>query len=142
MKALWSMEKPEFRGRFFSFSAVRAEPRPVQKPYPEIVFGGKSKHAFSRTARLGNGWFGYALDLDATAQCAAGLRDAFKACGRSFDELEVSITPKGELDRDLALRYAELGVRRLIISPRARSVDDVLHAISQAERTLIAKVSS
>jgi len=38
------------------------------------------------------------------------------------------------------LRYAELGVRRLIISPRARSVDDVLHAISQAERTLIARV--
>ena len=140
MKALWSMEKPEFRGRFFSFSGVRAEPRPIQQPYPEIVFGGKSTHAFSRTARLGNGWFGYALDLDATAQCVAGLRDAFKACGRSFDELEVSVTPKGELDRDLALRYAELGVRRLIISPRARSVDDVLHAISQAERALIARV--
>jgi probable F420-dependent oxidoreductase len=139
MKALWSMEKPEFHGRFFSFSRVRAEPRPIQK-HPEIVFGGKSTYAFSRTARLGNGWFGYALDLDATAQCIAGLRDACKACGRSFDELEVSVTPKGELDRDLALRYAELGVRRLIISPRARSVDDVLHAISQAERTLIAKV--
>jgi len=140
MKALWLMEKPEFRGRFFSFSGVRAEPRPIQQPHPEIVFGGKSTHAFSRTARLGNGWFGYALDLDATAQCVAGLRDAFKACGRSFDELEMSITPKGELDRDLALRYAELGVRRLIISPRARSVDDVSQAISQAERTLIARV--
>ena len=53
MKALWTMNRAEFHGRYFSFAGVRAEPRPVQQSHPEIVFGGKTTDAFSRTARLG-----------------------------------------------------------------------------------------
>jgi probable F420-dependent oxidoreductase len=140
MKALWTMDRAEYRGRFFSFAGVRAEPRPVQKPHPPIVFGGKTTHAFSRTARLGDGWFGYGLDLEATAGCIGGIREACGKYGRPLEEIEVSITPKAELDRDLAERYADLGVRRLIIAPRARTVDDVIHTIATAERTLIGKV--
>jgi probable F420-dependent oxidoreductase len=140
MKALWTMERAEFHGRFFSFSGVRAEPRPVQKPHPPIIFGGKSSYAYSRTVRLGNGWFGYGLDLPAAADCIAGIRAACAKHDRSFDEIEVSITPKAELDRDLALRYAELGVKRLIIAPRARRVDDVLRVIAHAEHELIGRV--
>jgi probable F420-dependent oxidoreductase len=140
MKALWTMDRAEFRGRYFSFNGVRAEPRPMQKPRPPIVFGGKTPHAFSRTARLGDGWYGYGLDLEATANCIGGIRDACAACGRNFDEIEVSITPKAELDVDLARRYADLGVRRLIIAPRARNVDGVLHAIATAEHGLIGKL--
>src|ERR1700693_5535816 len=36
--ALWSMDKPEYHGRFVSFGGVNAMPRPVQKPHPEIRF--------------------------------------------------------------------------------------------------------
>jgi hypothetical protein len=52
----------------------------------------------------------------------------------------VSITPKGELDIDLARRYAELGVRRLILPSRGRTVDEALRAIASAERELIGKI--
>jgi probable F420-dependent oxidoreductase len=140
MKALWSMERVQFRGRFYSLDGVRAEPRPVQKPYPPIIFGGKSTYAFSRTARLGNGWFGYGLDLEATANCVSGIRAACNEHGRSFDEIEISITPKAELTRELAHRYAELGVGRLIISPRARDVNEMLAAVNDAGDELIGKV--
>jgi len=140
MKALWTMPRAEFRGRYFSFGGVRAEPRPLQQPHPEIVFGGKTVHAFSRTARLGNGWYGYALDLAATRACIEGIRVACAGTGRRFEEIEVSVTPKGELDRELALRYAELGVGRLILPPRGRDVAQVLGAIAAAERDLIGKV--
>jgi len=140
MKALWTMERAEFRGRYFSFGGVRAEPRPIQQPHPEIVFGGKTTHAFSRTARLGNGWYGYALDLEATRTCIEGIRAACGAVGRRFEEVEVSITPKGELDRELARRYAELGVGRLILPPRGRDAAEALRAISAAQRDLIGKV--
>src|SRR6516225_3964258 len=110
MKALWSMERAHFRGRFFSLDGIRAEPRPLQQPNPPIIFGGKSSYAFSRTTRLGDGWFGYGLDLEATANCINGIRAACSRHGRSFDQIEISVTPKGELDLELAGRYAALGV--------------------------------
>jgi probable F420-dependent oxidoreductase len=140
MKALWSMERAQFRGRFFSLDGVRAEPRPIQKPYPPIIFGGKSTHAFSRTARIGDGWFGYGLDLEASSNCINGIRAACDKYERSFQQIEISITPKAELNLDLTHRYAELGVQRLIISPRARTVDEMLRAIVHAGHELIGRV--
>jgi probable F420-dependent oxidoreductase len=129
MKALWSMDRAEFHGRYFSFGGVRAEPRPVQKPHPPIIFGGKSTYAFGRTARVGDGWYGYGLDLEATAKCVAGIHAACARHSRPFEAIEVSITPKQKLDRDLAQRYADLGVRRLILPPQGRTVDETLTAI-------------
>lgn len=139
MRALWSMERAEFHGRFFSFAGVRAEPHPNQKPYPPLIFGGKSAYAFGRTARLGDGWYGYGLDLDAAAKCIEGIRAACLRHRRRFEEIEISITPKGTLDRDLARRYEDLGVRRLILPPRGRTVDEASAAIHQAEADLISK---
>jgi probable F420-dependent oxidoreductase len=139
MKALWSMERAQFQGRFFSLDGVRTEPRPIQKLHPPIIFGGKSSYAFSRTARLGNGWFGYGLDLEATAKCISGIRAACDQHGRSFDQIEISVTPKAELNAELAHQYAELGVQRLIISPRANDVNGMLQRIDHAGRELIGR---
>src|SRR6185295_18041772 len=46
--ALWTQDKPEYRGRFASFSGIQAQPRPLQKPHPPIVIGGNSLPAFRR----------------------------------------------------------------------------------------------
>ena len=142
MKAVWTMEKPEYHGSVFSFSGIRAEPRPVQKPYPEIVWGGRTPAAFSRTVRLGRGWYGYDHNLEETAQMIDGVRKACARHGRRFEEIEISITPKAEprVDHDLARRFADLGVGRLIIAPRARDVEGVLRVIANTERELIGKV--
>ena len=139
MQALWSMDRAAFRGRFFSFSGVCAEPRPVQQPHPPIIFGGKSSYAFSRVARLGDGWYGYGLDLDAAAACIEGIRAACARHSRKFDEIEISITPKRKLDLDLARRYEDLGVRRLILPPAGRTVDEALGAIATTERDLLSR---
>lgn len=138
--AVWTMEKPEHRGKFVSFGGINAMPRPVQKPHPEIVFGGHSKEAFSRAARLARGWYGFALDLDATRQCLDGLRAACAKVGRKFDDVEVSVTPRIRIDRDSARRFADLGVHRLILLPRAQDESGVLAVVRDAERNLIAKV--
>src|SRR5579883_2212867 len=98
MIALWSMEKPEYHGRFVSFGGINAMPRPVQKPHPEIVFGGHTRSAYSRAARLARGWFGFALDADGAARCIEDLRQACKEAGRSFEDLEISVTPRGRIE--------------------------------------------
>ena len=137
MKAIWAMEKPEYRGRFVNFGGVRAEPRPVQKPYPQIIFGGNSDHAFSRTARLGNGWFGFALDLDRTTRYIEGIRQICGRCGRRFEEIEISVTPRGRVDHDTARRFTDLGIHRIVLVPRARDEAGVLEFIGASRRDLI-----
>lgn len=140
MIALWTMEKPEYRRRFVSFGGINAMPRPVQKPYPGIVFGGNTKQAYSRTARLAKGWYGFALDLEATAKSIAGLRAACQAARRRFEDVEISVTPRGRIDVDAAKRFADLGVHRLVLLHRGRSEQEVLKFVSQSERNLIGKV--
>jgi probable F420-dependent oxidoreductase len=140
MIALWSMEKPKYHGRFVSFGGINAMPRPVQKPHPEIVFGGHTPQAFSRAARLAKGWFGFALDAEATGKCVDGLRAACKQAGRRFEDLEVSVAPRGRIDRDAAKRFADAGVHRLILLHRARDEAGLLQFVSETGRELVGKV--
>ncbi len=76
MRAIWGQAKPAYQGRFVSFAAVQAHPHPVQKPHPPIVVGGRTTMAFRRAVQQGNGWYGFALDLDGTRRALDGLRDA------------------------------------------------------------------
>lgn len=59
MQTLWTQERPEFHGRYVSFSDVVFEPKPVQQPLP-VWFGGRTKAAMRRIARFGDGWLPYA----------------------------------------------------------------------------------
>ncbi len=140
MIALWSMEKPEYHGRFVSFGGINAMPRPVQKPHPEIVFGGHTPQAFSRAARLAKGWFGFALDVEGTGKCVDGLRAACEQAGRRFEDLEVSVAPRGRVDRDAAKRFADAGVDRLILLHRVRDEAGLSQFVGEAERELVGKV--
>jgi probable F420-dependent oxidoreductase len=140
MIALWSMETPEYQGAFVSFKGINAMPRPVQKPHPEIVFGGHTKEAYSRAARLAKGWFGFALDLEGAAKCIEGLKSACRAAGRRFEDLEVSVAPRGRVDLDTAKRFAELGVSRLILLHRGRDENAILDFVRRTERELVSKV--
>jgi probable F420-dependent oxidoreductase len=140
MIALWSMEKPEYHGRFVSFGGVNAMPRPIQQPHPEIVFGGHSREAYSRSARLAQGWFGFALDVEGTVKCVEGLRAACKDAGRRFEELEISVAPRGRIDADSAKRFADAGVHRLVLLHRANDERGLLEFIGTTGRELIGKV--
>jgi alkanesulfonate monooxygenase SsuD/methylene tetrahydromethanopterin reductase-like flavin-dependent oxidoreductase (luciferase family) len=106
------------------------------------VFGGHTKEAFSRAARLAKGWYGFAQDLGGTAKCVEGLRAACRAANRRFEDVEVSITPspRVKVDRDTAKRYAELGVSRLILLQRGGDEAALLEGVREVGRELIGKV--
>jgi probable F420-dependent oxidoreductase len=124
MRAVWSQAKPAYRGRFVSFADVQAHPHPVQKPHPPIVVGGRTGVAFRRAIQHGNGWYGFALDLDGTRRALDGLHEAAARHNRptTLGDLEISITPgRGvTVDRATCERYAALGVHRLILMPSTR----------------------
>jgi alkanesulfonate monooxygenase SsuD/methylene tetrahydromethanopterin reductase-like flavin-dependent oxidoreductase (luciferase family) len=55
MKGLWTQERIQFRGRYYTLEG-RLEPRPVQKPHPPVWIGGWGPLSLRRAARLGDAW--------------------------------------------------------------------------------------
>lgn len=131
--ALWTMEKPAYEGRFVRFAGVQAFPRPVQKPHPPIVMGGHAPEAFRRAVRHAHGWYGFALDPGATAQCLDGLRAAEREHGRPshLGPLEISITPAASIDAETVRRYADLGAHRLIFYRPTAGLDETLSVVER-----------
>jgi probable F420-dependent oxidoreductase len=115
IRAIWTQAEPSFDGAMVSFAGVQAFPHPVQRPNPPIVMGGYAPPVMRRTIRLADGWFGWGLDLDATARRIDVLRETAARVprGEELGPLEISITPPGDVDVDTAAGYAALGVDRL-----------------------------
>ncbi|MEK6301921.1 MAG: LLM class F420-dependent oxidoreductase [Acidobacteriota bacterium] len=133
IKALWTMEKPAHKGRFFSFSGIDAQPRPVQKPHPPIVVGGMSRLGVLRAARFGNGWYGFLTDIDSTAERIEWLR-VFTANGMrppELGELEISVTPPKRLTREVVDRYEAIGVHRLIPAFNGNTLEGALRFVDE-----------
>ena len=139
IRALWTQPNPEYKGQFVQFGGIQAQPRPVQKPHPPIIMGANSPPAFRRTVRLGNGWFGFALDVEAAERSIAALREAERSCDRAAElgPLEISVTPPGRIDADSVRRYADLGVDRLIPLGFARSKEVMIERVEEMGEALV-----
>src|SRR4029453_18213837 len=111
IRALWSMEKPTYRGRFYAFEGIDAHPRPVQRPGPPIVVGGPRPGGPRGAVVRGNGWYGFALAPAATEKCLRGLERAASEVERpaGLGRLEITATaPPGALP-DPVRRYQDAG---------------------------------
>jgi probable F420-dependent oxidoreductase len=138
MRALWTQDHPTFDGRFWSFSGIDAQPRPVQKPCPPIVVGGHSAAAQRRAVERGNGWYGFALDVEATAKALAVLAAAHKDCDRPAElgDLEITITPPPKVSSDDVKRYRDLGVDRLVLLVNASTLEETCDRVSRSAELL------
>lgn len=136
MRVLWDEPTPAFEGRYLSFAGVLQRPRPVQRPHPPIVIGGHSPAALRRAVERGDGWFGWDLDVDATAAALARLREAASRHERPAElgTLEISIAPPVTPSLETARRYAELGVHRLVVQPptmEGSAMDELIASVGQ-----------
>ncbi len=131
LKALWTMESPEYNGTHFRFSGIDAQPRPVQKPHPPIVIGGMSKPAARRAALRGNGWYGFMTDLEATQRSIDWIGEYASERDSALGEVEISVTPPPPVTAETVAQYAEIGVSRIVAVARARSVDEMLDFVDE-----------
>ena len=58
MKSCWTDAQIDFDGRWWKLSGASMEPKPVQKPYPPVWFGGSAPAGMRRAARHGDGFMG------------------------------------------------------------------------------------
>jgi alkanesulfonate monooxygenase SsuD/methylene tetrahydromethanopterin reductase-like flavin-dependent oxidoreductase (luciferase family) len=84
MKELWTSPSVTFDGEFFRLSGAAMEPKPFQKPYPRLWFGGAAEAAVRRGVGLCDGFFGAGSSTtSAFASQVAVVRETLAASGRS-----------------------------------------------------------
>ena len=141
MKKLWSEDESQHQGAFVKFGAVRSFPKPVQKPYPPIIFGGESEPALRRVGEVGDGWWGVNVTPDTAKSHIANIKRYAEAAGRDADKLFYSVTTAiGQaVTADEVKRFADLGVHQVIVGAFGASADEYKRLIESNAERLLAK---
>jgi probable F420-dependent oxidoreductase len=92
LTALWGPDPVEFHGKFYEIPASLFNPKPLQKPHPPLLIGGRAPQALQRAARLADG-FNPVAPPDA-AQAELGLqqlRRFWQEAGRDTGSMQVVV---------------------------------------------------
>lgn len=127
IRRLWTEPEVTHEGRYFRVHRLRLQPKPVQKPHPDIWFGGHSRAALRRTAEIGTGWLPSFVTPEEYRQKAVTIRELAAAAGREIDEehygaLVAYMGPGDPADAQPILSV--LAARRPGIDPRSLIVSD------------------
>jgi probable F420-dependent oxidoreductase len=147
MRSLWNDEHPNYDGATVGFSGVQSYPRPVQTGGPPIHGSGMARAARRRCVVSAQGYYGFFLDLERTADAVAELRELANEVDRPawLGELEITITPPHPVDAATVDAYAEIGVHRLALTrdfadlagaPDATRRDGVLREVERMAKEL------
>ena len=91
MKALWTEPRVTFQGEFWQLENAPMEPKPFQKPYPRLWFGGASEPALRRAVRMGDGFFGAGSSPTGKfAEQVQIVRRALAEAGRAADSFPIA----------------------------------------------------
>jgi probable F420-dependent oxidoreductase len=56
IKAMWTNDVADFEGKYYHVKQVLNNPKPVQKPHPPILIGGKGEKIMRVAAQLADNW--------------------------------------------------------------------------------------
>jgi probable F420-dependent oxidoreductase len=88
LRALWTQEVVDFKGRWHRVDRAGLKPLPVQRPIP-IWMGGMADNVISRVARLADGWFPQMRPDEGGRQLIARLHDEARAAGRRPEDIGI-----------------------------------------------------
>ena len=132
MKALWTQDEASYDGEMISLEPSWAWPKPVQDPYPPIVFGaGIGPKTLADVVAHADGWI--PLGRRELGNGVEDVRSALEEAGRDPAGFEVSVfgaKPRSDALTDLA----ERGVDRAVLSLRPAEPDDVRRQLESLAR--------
>jgi alkanesulfonate monooxygenase SsuD/methylene tetrahydromethanopterin reductase-like flavin-dependent oxidoreductase (luciferase family) len=139
LKALWTQDEANYQGRYYALHNAVADPKPLQRPHPPIVVGGRGPIATLRTAAVcADGWNtsggrGFEADVEASRQ----LDEHCARIGRDPASIRRSVilewqTPEQALA--LARRYVDAGFTEFVIAVSGN--DPVRQVDELAQRAL------
>ena len=110
LKHVWTVDQPNFQGRYFQFSAINSYPTPVQRPHPPIWIGGGSRRAIRRAAEYGDAWHPSRPSFEHLAESLPRLRRLAERAGRDPGGIEVAVRhPLKLVDRAPGPMQASVG---------------------------------
>jgi F420-dependent oxidoreductase-like protein len=92
VKLLWTEQRSNYQGRYYTIEDAPCEPKPVQQPHPPIMIGGNGPRTIRIAARHADVWNGFGQPSEIAATIAL-LRSACEKIGRDVDEIELSCHP-------------------------------------------------
>lgn len=139
MQLLWTEEEPEFKGEFCSFPKVRLYPKPVQKPYPPILFGGESNPALKRVGEVGDGWFGVNVSVEDATVKIPRIRQYAQAAGRDPGKLSFAVSPGlgVPVELDIIKQYRDAGVQQIVVGAIPRDPKGIKGEIERLAEKLV-----
>jgi probable F420-dependent oxidoreductase len=124
MKAIWTQDEAEFRGRFVNFDPIWSWPKPVQKPNPPILLGGDGPHTLRRVVEYGDGWMPIPVVLRRPlSEWIAELNRLAGEAGRERIPVSIYGTPSRP---EVIQHYADLGVERCVFMLPSAPREEVL----------------
>jgi probable F420-dependent oxidoreductase len=136
MQGLWTAERFGYDGRFISFEESWLWPKPVQRPWPPVLVGGRGgDRAFRDIAEYGDGWM---PDINMFRPAAfpaliEQLADACRARGRA----PVPISAMGATpDPERVGWLASLGLERMIFLLPSAPKAEVFAVLDEITNTL------
>ena len=122
IRSLWTQERTNFEGRYFTMRNAVANPKPIQKPYPPIWVGSGGPTMLKLTARHADVWnvSGNAgRTVENAAAASQELDQACAAIGRDPSEIRRSVqVPAGGDPAEIVDRvrgFADAGFTEVII---------------------------
>ena len=112
LRRLFTEETIEHHGRFYNFGPVAFEPKPVQRPWPPMLYGGLSPPALARAARL-EGCILPTNDLGEIAGALEVIHGHRRELGKANEPFDVTAVAPSPLSREALKPYADLGVTRV-----------------------------
>jgi probable F420-dependent oxidoreductase len=135
MKAIWANDEASYSGDLVRFDPIWSFPKPVQKPHPPILLGGRGEVLLKRVVAYADGWIPLPRNLEEIHTGLATLDRLAAEAGRARSTISVSIffAPP---DEDLVRTYEDLGIDRVIFKVPPEGPETVLPHLDRCARLL------
>ncbi|MFQ5875135.1 MAG: LLM class F420-dependent oxidoreductase [Dehalococcoidia bacterium] len=129
LRALWTKEVVDFKGRWHRIPSAGLNPLPVQRPIP-IWVGGDAEPVLKRTGRMGDGWMPLDKPHERTKAAVERVRNYAREAGRDPSSIAIaavmhlSVSNFDELLAE-AREWQSIGASHLYLDTMRSGLDSV-----------------
>lgn len=123
-KALWTQDRANFDGTYYTLKDALANPKPVQKPHPPIVLGGTRPKILRVIARHADEWNGVAFEPTTWIESNAELDRACADVGRDPKQIRRGVqlflhpAQESQVEQQIAMlpAFEDAGCEHVVLS--------------------------